>query len=68
MTPKTSRVKQSVVVDPTGNVNQFIFSELAFNVGKAGGVTPKTFAYTPSGGINAQRVPGSCDAPVKGVK
>ncbi len=66
--PKTSRVKQSVVVDPTGNVNQFMFSELAFNVGKAGGVTPGTFSYVPPASINAQRVPGSCNAPVKGVK
>jgi outer membrane lipoprotein carrier protein len=66
--PKTSRVKQSVVVDPAGNVNQFIFNELAFNVGKAGGVTPATFSYTPAAGINAQRLPGSCDAPVKGLK
>jgi outer membrane lipoprotein carrier protein len=66
--PKTSRVKQSVVVDPAGNVNQFIFNELAFNVGKAGGITPATFSYTPTAGINAQRLPGSCDAPVKGLK
>jgi outer membrane lipoprotein carrier protein len=66
--PKTSRVKQSVVVDPTGNVNQFLFSELKFNVGKAGGVAPATFQYTPTGNMNAQRLPGSCDAPVKGVK
>lgn len=65
--PKTSRVKQSVVVDPAGNVNQFTFSDLAFNVGKAGGVTPATFSYVPSAGINAQRLPGSCDAPVKGL-
>jgi outer membrane lipoprotein carrier protein len=66
--PKTSRVKQSVVVDPAGNVNQFIFNDLAFNVGKAGGVTPATFSYVPSAGINAQRLPGSCDAPVKGLQ
>jgi outer membrane lipoprotein carrier protein len=66
--PTSSRVKQSVVVDPAGNVNQFIFNELAFNVGKAGGISPATFSYTPTAGINAQRLPGSCDAPVKGLK
>jgi outer membrane lipoprotein carrier protein len=66
--PTTSRVKQSVVVDPAGNVNQFIFSNLAFNVGKAGGVTAAAFIYVPPAGINAQRIPGSCDAPIKGVK
>lgn len=66
--PKTSRVKQSVVVDPAGNVNQFVFNTLAFNVGTAGGITPATFSYTPTAGITAQRLPGSCDAPVKGLK
>jgi outer membrane lipoprotein carrier protein len=66
--PKTSRVKQSVVVDPAGNVNQFFFTALAFNVGTAGGITPSTFSYAPTAGINAQRLPGSCDAPVKGLK
>jgi len=65
--PSSSRVKQSVVVDPAGNVNQFIFRDLAFNVGKAG-ITPASFTYTPAAGVNAQRIPGSCDAPVKGVK
>lgn len=62
--PKTSRVKQSVVVDPAGNVNQFMFKNLVFN-----SAIPKgTFTYKPTGGINAQRLPGSCDAPVAGVK
>jgi outer membrane lipoprotein carrier protein len=65
--PKTSRVKQSVVVDLAGNVNQFIFRELAFNVGKAGGITAATFGYKPSPGIHAQRLPGSCEAPVAGL-
>jgi outer membrane lipoprotein carrier protein len=62
--PKTSRVKQSVVVDPAGNVNQFMFSDLVFN----GGISKGTFTYKPAAGINAQRLPGSCDAPVAGVK
>ena len=65
--PTSNRVKQSVVVDPAGNVNQFIFSDLAFNVGKAEGINPATFTYTPKPGINAQRIPGSCDAPVQGL-
>jgi outer membrane lipoprotein carrier protein len=65
--PKTSRVKQSVVVDLAGNVNQFIFRDLSFNVGKAGGITATTFRYTPVSGIHAQRLPGSCDAPVAGL-
>lgn len=62
--PTSSRVKQSVVVDPAGNVNQFMFSELKFNKG----IDKKTFSYTPPAGINAQRMPGSCDAPVAGIK
>lgn len=62
--PTTSRVKQSVVVDPTGNVNQFMFKDLKFNSGIAAG----TFTYTPPAGINAQRLPGSCNAPVAGLK
>jgi outer membrane lipoprotein carrier protein len=65
--PKTSRVKQSVVVDLAGNVNQFIFRDLAFNVGKAGGITAATFRYVPATGIHAQRLPGSCDAAVAGL-
>jgi outer membrane lipoprotein carrier protein len=66
--PKTSRVKQSVVVDPAGNVNQFIFTKLDFNVGKKGGIDDKTFAYVPLPGVQPQRMPGSCDAPVPGLK
>jgi outer membrane lipoprotein carrier protein len=65
--PKTSRVKQSVVVDPTGNVNQFIFDKLEFNVGARGGIEPKTFAYAPLPGVQPQRMPGSCSAPVPGL-
>ncbi len=62
--PVTSRVKQSVVVDPAGNVNQFIFSDLKFNKG----VEQKTFTYKPTAGINAARMPGSCSDPVPGIK
>lgn len=62
--PATSRVKQSVVVDPAGNVNQFLFSNLEFNKG----VDAKKFGYTPTAGINASRMPGTCDAPVPGIK
>jgi outer membrane lipoprotein-sorting protein len=66
--PKTSRVKQSVVVDPAGNVNQFVFTKLEFNVGAAGGVDDKVFTYKPLAGVQPQRMPGSCDAPVAGLK
>jgi outer membrane lipoprotein carrier protein len=66
--PKTSRVKQSVVVDPAGNVNQFIFTKLDFNLGKKGGIDDKTFAYVAIPGVQPQRMPGSCDAPVPGLK
>ena len=62
--PLTSRVKQSVVVDPAGNVNQFMFKNLVFNSAMPRG----TFSYKPTASINAQRLPGSCDAPVAGVK
>jgi hypothetical protein len=65
--PKTSRVKQSVVVDPAGNVNQFIFDKLEFNVGRKGGIDDKTFAYAPLPGVQPQRMPGSCNAPVPGA-
>jgi len=66
--PATARVKQSVVVDTAGNVNQFVFTRLEFNMGPKGGVDDKTFVYAPIPGVQAQRMPGSCDAPVAGVK
>jgi outer membrane lipoprotein carrier protein len=61
--PKTSRVKQSIVVDPSGNVNQFIYGNLKFNKG----VADKDFAFTPPAGTHVARVPGSCEAPVPGL-
>ena len=61
--PTTFRVKQSVVVDPAGNVNQFRFSDLQFNKG----VDKKTFSYRPKSGLNAGRMPGSCTDPVPGI-
>ncbi|HEY4223357.1 MAG TPA: outer membrane lipoprotein chaperone LolA, partial [Myxococcota bacterium] len=61
--PKTSRVKQSVVVDPSGNVNQFIYKNLKFN----SGAVDKDFAFTPPAGTHVARLPGSCDAPVAGL-
>lgn len=61
--PKTSRVKQSIVVDPSGNVNQFIYSNLRFNKGLA----DKDFSFTPPPGTHTARMPGSCDAPVAGL-
>ncbi|MDP2341674.1 MAG: outer membrane lipoprotein carrier protein LolA [Deltaproteobacteria bacterium] len=62
--PVTYRVKQSVVVDPAGNVNQFMFSDLQFNKG----VNKGAFSYKPTAGINASRMPGSCADPVPGIK
>lgn len=62
--PKSSRVKQSIVVDPSGNVNQFIYSNLKFNKS----LGEKDFAFTPPSGTHVARVPGSCDAPVAGLK
>lgn len=61
--PKSSRVKQSIVVDPSGNVNQFIYSNLRFN--KA--LPDDAFSFTPPSGAHVARLPGSCDAPVKGL-
>jgi outer membrane lipoprotein carrier protein len=60
---KTSRVKQSIVVDQSGNVNQFIFSDAKFNT------KPKdaTFTFTPPAGTHVARMPGSCNDPVKGL-
>lgn len=62
--PKTSRVKQSVVVDPSGNVNQFIYSNLKFNTS----IADKAFSFTPPKGTHVARVPGSCEAPIPGLK
>ncbi|MBI1949141.1 MAG: outer membrane lipoprotein chaperone LolA [Deltaproteobacteria bacterium] len=62
--PKTSRVKQSIVVDPSGNVNQFSYSNLKFN--KA--LPDTAFTFTPPSGAHVARLPGSCDAPVPGLK
>ena len=62
--PKTSRVKQSIVVDPSGNVNQFIYNDLKFN----SGLGAKDFSFTPPTGTHVARMPGSCDAPIAGVK
>ncbi|MCC7070435.1 MAG: outer membrane lipoprotein carrier protein LolA [Deltaproteobacteria bacterium] len=61
--PKSSRVKQSIVVDPSGNVNQFIYGDLRFN--KA--LPDNAFAFAPPKGAHVARLPGSCDAPVKGL-
>jgi outer membrane lipoprotein carrier protein len=61
--PKSSRVKQSVVVDPSGNVNQFIYSNLKFNQS----LGDKAFSFVPPKGTHVARMPGSCDAPVPGL-
>ncbi len=63
--PKSHRVKQSVVVDVNGNVNQFLYDDLRFNQGMKASV----FAFEAPKGTHVSRIPGSCDpaaAPKKG--
>jgi outer membrane lipoprotein carrier protein len=55
--PKSYDVKQSVLVDAQGNVNQFIFDDLKLNRG----VKKNAFEVNLPKGLKAQRLPGSCD-------
>lgn len=55
--PKTYDVKQSVLVDSQGNVNQFMFDNLKLNRG----VKKTAFDVTLPKGLKTQRLPGSCD-------
>jgi outer membrane lipoprotein carrier protein len=59
--PVSSRVKQSVVVDPQGNVNQFIFDDAKFNTGVKD--TRFDVALPPSMAVS--RMPGTCDPSLK---
>ena len=61
--PNTFRVKQSIVVDPSGNVNQFIFT----NVKYKGAAVDKDFNFTPPQGTHTTRMPGTCNDPVPGL-
>lgn len=54
--PKTHRVKQSVVVDPQGNVNQFVYEDVVFNKGQKKG----TFEFAPPRGTHVSNMPGAC--------
>ena len=54
--PKSHRVKQSIVVDPAGNVNQFFFENLKFNQG----AKDQSFVFTPPKGMHVSDIPGSC--------
>jgi outer membrane lipoprotein-sorting protein len=54
-------VKQSVVVDTQGNVNQFIYEDLKFNTG----LGESAFQFTPPAGTHVARIPGTCDKPAK---
>jgi len=56
--PKTYRVKQSVVVDTQGNVNQFIYKNMKFNTGLA----TEAFSFTAPEGTHVSPMPGSCAA------
>lgn len=60
---KSARVKQSVVVDPSGNVNQFLFSGTKYNQK----LTDGAFKFTPPTGSHVARMPGSCSDPVPGL-
>lgn len=55
--PISFRVKQSVVVDPQGNVNQFLFEGAKFNAG----VKPDVFDVKLPSTMAVSRMPGSCD-------
>lgn len=54
--PKTYRVKQSIVVDPQGNVNQFIYQNTEYNLELSG----RDFDFTPPSTSVVSRMPGSC--------
>jgi outer membrane lipoprotein carrier protein len=54
----TYRVKQSIVVDPQGNINQFIYRNAAYNKK----VKAKDFRFRPSSSAHVSRMPGSCPA------
>lgn len=56
--PESYRVKQSVVIDVQGNVNQFIYDEMKFNRG----TTSSAFTFTPPEGTLVSPMPGSCAA------
>lgn len=56
--PKSYRVKQSIVVDVQGNVNQFLYEDLAFNQG----AEDAAFAFAPPEGTHVSRMPGACKA------
>lgn len=56
--PASHRVKQSIVVDVQGNVNQFIYEDAVFNKGAKDGA----FAFAPPKGTHVSKMPGSCEA------
>lgn len=62
--PVSYRVKQSVVVDPNGNINQFLYEDLRFNHG----VPANAFVFSAPAGTHTARVPGSCPEPEAALK
>ena len=52
------RVKQSIVVDPQGNINQFIYEDTKYNL-KLGA---RDFDFKPPPSSVVSRMPGSCTA------
>lgn len=59
--PKSFRVKQSVVIDAQGNVNQFIFENAKFNQGAAA----DAFAFAPPKDTVITEMPTSCSGAPK---
>ena len=54
---KTHKVKQSIVVDLEGNLNQFIFSEIRYQTK----TNEKEFRFEPPKNVHVSAMPGSVD-------
>lgn len=55
--PKIHRVKQSIIVDLEGNINQFVFNDIKFGAK----ISPKEFSFVPPKGIHMSMIPGSAE-------
>lgn len=55
--PVTFTVKQSIVVDLEGNLNQFVFEQTKIN----SNLSDNIFSFTPPAGIHISNIPGSND-------
>jgi len=63
LAPDTFAVKQSIVVDPMNNVNQFIYDNLLTNIA----LSDNLFRFTPKKGVRINPMPQSCKAPQKNI-